>query len=104
MLHASHSTRHDNRPGLRGSFFLTRLVHFHSATWHNLSPPLTVMTLNADEFIRRFLMHVVPDGFRRIRHFGFLANGQRGARLTTIRALLDVPTPIIDAPPCDYRK
>lgn len=63
-----------------------------------------VMTLNAGEFIRRFLMHVVPDGFRRIRHFGFLANGQRGARLATIRALLDVPTPMIDVPPSDYRE
>jgi hypothetical protein len=31
-----------------------------------------VMTLAADEFIRRFLLHVLPDGFRRIRHFGFL--------------------------------
>ena len=32
------------------------------------------MTLDADEFMRRFLMHVLPKGFRRIRHFGFLAN------------------------------
>jgi hypothetical protein len=32
------------------------------------------MTLAADEFLRRFLLHVLPDGFQRIRHYGFLAN------------------------------
>ena len=62
-----------------------------------------VMTLDAGEFIRRFLMHVLPDGFRRIRHFGFLANAHRTARLAAIRALLDVPAPAIDASPSDYR-
>lgn len=46
------------------------------------------MTLDAAEFIRRFLLHTVPDGFHRIRHYGFLANGQRAARLTACRALL----------------
>ena len=61
-----------------------------------------VMTLDADEFIRRFLLHVLPDGFRRIRHFGFLANAHRTARLATIRALLAVPAPARD-PPSDYR-
>ena len=62
-----------------------------------------VMTLAADEFIRRFLLHVLPDGFRRIRHFGFLANAHRTARLATIRALLDVPPPEDDVSPADYR-
>lgn len=62
-----------------------------------------VMTLGADEFIRRFLMHVLPDGFRRIRHFGFLANTHRTARLSAIRVLLDAPAPVLDAPPNDYR-
>ena len=40
-----------------------------------------VMTLDADEFIRRFLLHALPDGFHRIRHYGFLANGARGDNL-----------------------
>jgi hypothetical protein len=62
-----------------------------------------VMTLDADEFIRRFLLHVLPDGFRRIRHFGFLANAHRTARLATIRTLLDAPAPVVDAQPSDYR-
>jgi len=47
------------------------------------------MTLEAGEFIRRFLLlHALPDGFHRIRHYGFLANGQRAARLAACRALL----------------
>ncbi len=46
------------------------------------------MTLDAGEFIRRFLLHTLPDGFHRIRHYGFLANGQRAARLAACRALL----------------
>jgi hypothetical protein len=62
-----------------------------------------LMTLDADEFIRRFLLHVLPSGFRRIRHFGFLANAHRSARLATIRALLAVPTPTADEQPRDYR-
>ena len=47
-----------------------------------------VMTLDADEFIRRFLLHVLPKGFRRIRHFGFLANACRAGKLPAIRAAL----------------
>lgn len=52
-----------------------------------------VMTLAAAEFIRRFLLHALPDGFHRIRHYGFLANGQRAAKLALCRQLLAVPTP-----------
>jgi hypothetical protein len=51
------------------------------------------MTLAADEFMRRFLLHTIPDGFHRIRHLGFLANGHRRERLALCRALLAVPTP-----------
>ena len=50
-----------------------------------------VMTLSADEFIRRFLLHTLPDGFHRIRHYGFLANGHRAAKLALCRTLLAVP-------------
>ena len=48
------------------------------------------MRLTMDEFIRRFLIHVLPSGFHRIRHNGFLANGIRRDRITKIRRLLDV--------------
>ncbi len=47
-----------------------------------------VMVLHAEEFIRRFLLHVVPDGFVRIRHFGLLANRTRQAKLARCRELL----------------
>src|SRR4030081_2900371 len=52
-----------------------------------------VMSLGADEFIRRFLLHVLPDGFHRIRHYGYLANGQRAPKLADCRRLLGVPHP-----------
>ena len=58
-----------------------------------------VMTLSADEFIRRFLLHVLPRGFHRIRHYGLLAASCRKASLERIRALLAVvPSPEIDVP------
>ncbi|HEX4860185.1 MAG TPA: IS91 family transposase [Rhizomicrobium sp.] len=46
-----------------------------------------VMRLAPHEFIRRFLLHVLPNGFHRIRHYGFLARGDRGATLARVRAL-----------------
>jgi hypothetical protein len=52
-----------------------------------------VMTLKAGEFIRRFLFHVLPDGFHRIRNYGLLANGHRAEKLAVCRKLLDVPSP-----------
>src|ERR1700758_200583 len=53
------------------------------------------MPLDADEFIRRFLIHVLPDGFHRIRHYGLLANGNRTGNIALARRLLGVP----DTPP-----
>src|SRR6059036_3999824 len=46
------------------------------------------MTLSADEFIRRFLIHVLPDGFQRIRYYGFLSNCHRNEKLALCRQLL----------------
>ena len=57
------------------------------------------MTLAAAEFLRRFLLHVLPGGFVRIRHFGFLANRGRTAKLARCRALLAVPPPPPPASP-----
>jgi hypothetical protein len=51
------------------------------------------MTLATDEFMRRFLLHVLPGGFHRIRHYGLLANAGRRGFLATARALLKVPPP-----------
>ncbi len=63
---------------------------------HNSRP--RIMTLAADEFIRRFLLHTLPDGFHRIRHYGFLANGHRAAKLALCRRLLEAAEPAA-APP-----
>src|SRR5262249_39012050 len=52
-----------------------------------------VMTLASDEFIRRFLLHVLPSGFHRIRHYGLFANGGRTENLAHARNLLGVPAP-----------
>ena len=51
------------------------------------------MTLAVDEFIRRFLQHVLPKGFHRIRHYGLLASAGRKANLAKARELLAVPAP-----------
>ena len=52
-----------------------------------------LMTLAPGEFIRRFLIHVLPSGFHRIRHFGLFANTGRAANLAKARALLQAPPP-----------
>jgi hypothetical protein len=64
-----------------------------------------VMRLDAHEFIRRFLLHVLPNGFQRIRHYGFLANRHRAVKLARCRQLLGAPAPIVKLPdaPADYR-
>jgi Putative transposase/Transposase zinc-binding domain len=52
-----------------------------------------LMTLEVDEFIRRFLIHVLPDGFHRIRHYGLFANANRAANIALARRLLGEPDP-----------
>ena len=49
-----------------------------------------IMTLEVEEFIRRFLLHVLPDSFQRIRHYGFLGRRYRQAKLALCRQLLGV--------------
>ena len=56
------------------------------------------MTLTTGEFIRRFLSHVLPKGFHRIRHYGLFANGNRADNVAKARELLAVPAPVV-APP-----
>ena len=60
------------------------------------------MTLEAEEFIRRFLSHVLPEGFQRIRYYGFLANRYREQKLARCRQLLHMPTP--EPPASEVRK
>ncbi len=58
-----------------------------------------VMRLATDEFIRRFLIHVLPDGFHRIRHYGLLAGAARKATVAKIRRLLGAKAPSQDEAP-----
>src|SRR3970282_1758109 len=55
------------------------------------------MTLGTGEFMRRFLLHVLPGGFHRIRHYGLIANGGRRENLARARALLHV-APAVEEP------
>jgi hypothetical protein len=62
------------------------------------------MTLDANEFIRRFLLHVLPDGFIRIRHYGFLGNRHRRIKIARCRELLGVAAVIsLASVVSDYR-
>jgi len=72
-------------------------VHFR---WKDYADQhrVKVLDLQAEEFIRRFLLHVVPDGFVRIRHFGLLANRTRQKKLARCRSLLHQPAPPTRAP------
>jgi putative transposase/transposase-like zinc-binding protein len=56
-----------------------------------------VMTLSPEEFMRRFLLHVLPSGFHRIRHYGLLANGSRRLSLAAARQLLEVHADVTPA-------
>jgi len=54
------------------------------------------MTLNCHEFIRRFLIHVLPSRFHRIRHYGFLSNTVRAEQLQKVRDVLNIKPPEIE--------
>jgi hypothetical protein len=63
------------------------------------------MTLTTDEFIRRFLLHVLPKGFHRIRHYGLLASATRKANVARVRQLLAVPPAAEpDEPVCELAR
>ena len=73
--------------GLRaGEVVRLRACDIDSARWKT-------MRLHPHEFIRRFLLHVLPKGFHRIRHYGFLASANRAQSIATARALLGVAAP-----------
>ena len=89
-------------------------VRFHWKDYRQNGSGKT-MTLDAGEFIRRFLMHTFPDGFHRIRHYGFLANGHRAQKIECCRELLvceatkpssseveEVESALHEPPPCPF--
>jgi len=59
------------------------------------------MTLASDEFIRRFLIHVLPHGFHRIRHYGLFASARRAENIARARELLKTPAVLRDAGDAD---
>jgi putative transposase/transposase-like zinc-binding protein len=78
-------------------------VQFRWRDYRNGSQHKT-MVLTAEEFIRRFLLHVLPEGFQRIRYYGFLANRYREQKLALCRQLLHMPPcELSNEPKKDYR-
>jgi hypothetical protein len=63
-----------------------------------------VMSLPADEFMRRFLLHILPARFKKIRFYGFLSNRQRKTELQHCRLLLTAPAAVLLPRPADYRE
>jgi Putative transposase/Transposase zinc-binding domain len=78
-------------------------VKFHWKDYRDHSK-IKVMDLEADEFIRRFLLHVLPEGFQRIRYYGFLANRDRRKKLALCRQLLGMQTSSQTNSGKDYRE
>jgi hypothetical protein len=78
-------------------------VRFRWKDYRTPGAPQNIMALSAFEFIRRFLLHVLPPGFQRIRYFGFLGNRGRAERLTHCRALLGTPQRATAISTKDYR-
>ncbi|HWX37447.1 MAG TPA: IS91 family transposase [Steroidobacteraceae bacterium] len=77
----------------RGVTFRWKDYRIHGRTRYK------TMTLSTEEFMRRFLLHVLPCGFHRIRHYGLLANANRKTNIATARELLQQPAPDIAAEP-----
>jgi hypothetical protein len=75
-----------------GSYPDNRKVRFRWKNYRDGSQQKTI-TLDGDEYIRRFLIHVLPDGFHRIRHYGFLGDCHRGRKLAHCRELLGMAPP-----------
>ena len=75
-------------------------VSFHYKDYSSADPQKQrTMTLEAGEFIRRFLLHAIPAGFQRIRHYGLYANRNREANLKLCRELLQAPAPFMPGSP-----
>jgi hypothetical protein len=82
--------RYTHRVAIANSRLVTAGDDHVAFTWkdYRQNGATKIMKLKPSEFIRRFLLHALPDGFHRIRHFGFMANGHRTAKLALCRSLL----------------
>jgi hypothetical protein len=112
-------TRYTHRTAITNSRLINLDETHVSFRWtdyrENAGHRTKIMRIGIGEFIRRFLLHVLPNGFHRIRHYGFLANGHRAEKLALSRRLLGVPAtsestesaapgkpiaPKLEVPPC----
>jgi hypothetical protein len=75
-----------------------RGVTFRYKDYRNGQARYRTMTLSADEFIRRFLLHVLPKGFHRIRHYGLLASAGCKANMARAKELIGAPMPQVEPP------
>jgi hypothetical protein len=99
-------SRYTHRVAIANSRLLAMDEHGVTFRWKDYrakgSTRHKTMTLDPDEFMRRFLLHVLPGGFHRIRHYGLLANAGRREHLAQARQLLHVvptaPLPVDAAP------
>src|SRR5262249_34167904 len=82
--------RYTHRVAISNRRLLTMQDGYVSFAWKDYADGAKdkVMTVSAEEFIRRFLQHALPTGFQRIRYYGFLANCHRARKLTLCRQLL----------------
>jgi hypothetical protein len=99
--------RYTHRVAIANSRLLSLDDHNVRFSWkdYRQNGKSKVMTLGVGEFIRRFLLHTLPDGFHRIRHYGFLANGERSTKIELCRHLLDsCKASTASAPPADLAK
>jgi hypothetical protein len=87
--------RYTHRVAIANSRLVTASADEVRFRWKDYRQPgkPKVMSLATSEFIRRFLMHALPDGFHRIRYYGFAANGHRSEKLALCRQLLDIAMP-----------
>jgi hypothetical protein len=95
-------SRYTHRVAISNSRLLAMDEHGVSFRWKDYRAKgktrHKAMTLSPQEFMRRFLLHVLPGGFHRIRHYGLLANSNRRANLALARELLHVAPPLPDEP------
>jgi len=95
-------SRYTHRVAIANSRIISfdeRGVTFKYKDYRNKQYLKKTMTLTADEFIRRFLIHVLPSGFHRIRHYGFLANAKRVENIEQARELFNSEAPLPEKGP-----
>jgi len=99
-------SRYTHRVAIANSRFLAMADGKVTFRWRDYAQgsQTRTMTLDADEFLRRFLLHVLPTSFVRIRYFGLLANRHRAQLLQRCRSYLHtLPTPPLNTPPAAHR-